>query len=107
MGLCGGLLFPMLNAELTCHDNPECTRLALTVAACQFRDVRARCPAYCGECCYDDDECRGLGINDAMCKQQPAYQKLCRQTCGTCEVNAPIQFGPFERNVPRGIQGMR
>ena len=45
-----------------------------------------RCPLSCGDCCHDDDECRGLPLNDALCSSFAHIRKKCRNTCGTCDI---------------------
>ena len=45
-----------------------------------------RCPLSCGDCCTDDDECRGLPLNDALCSSFAHIRKKCPSTCGTCDI---------------------
>ena len=45
-----------------------------------------RCPLSCGDCCHDDDECRGLPLNDALCSSFAHIRKKCPSTCGTCDI---------------------
>ena len=62
-----------------------------------------RCPLSCGDCCHDDDECRGLPLNDALCSSFAHIRKKCPSTCGTCDIEKnmgkyvilSMKFHPF------------